>query len=85
VSGYTPTGSTPASPASGLMTADNPGGTNYASSSPNAPGTTPWLSTKYNNTFDATNNIYWLHYGYATGGNGQNTFTRQFYEELVKQ
>ena len=75
----------PAAPASGFMTADNPGGTNYSSAAPNAPGTAPWVSSTYNNTYDATNNIFWLHYGYAGGGNGQNTFTRQFYEKLVKQ
>lgn len=85
VSNWAAQGGTPAQPASGFMTADNPGGTNYSSAAPNAPGTSPWLSSTYNNTYDATNKIFWLHYGYASGGNGQNTFTRQFYEELVAQ
>jgi hypothetical protein len=85
VSNWTAVGSCPPAPASGLMTADNPGGTNYKSAAPNVPGQAPWLSSTYNNTYDAAHTTFWLHYGYASGGNGQNTFTRQFYEKLVKQ
>ena len=85
VSNWVATGSTPAAPASGFMTADNPGGTDYSTAAPNAPGAGEWVSSKYNNTFDASSHTFMLHYGYAGGGNGQNTFTRQFYEKLVKQ
>lgn len=75
----------PPAPASGFMTLDNPGGTNYSSAAPNAPGTAPWLSSTYNNTYDASGKTFWIHIGYAGGGNGQNTFTRQFYMKLVAQ
>jgi hypothetical protein len=81
LTGYRPIGSTPALPASGFMTADNPGHFVY---SPLAPGTAPWVSSTYNNSYDATNKIYYFHIGYAGGGNGQNTFTRQVYMKMVK-
>ena len=84
VTNWTPVGSTPGGTASGFMTLDNPGGVNYSSASPNAPGTTPWLSSTYNNTYDAANKTFWLHYGYG-GSGGQGSWTRQFYEKLVKK
>jgi hypothetical protein len=83
---YTAVGSTPSGLNSGFMTADDPGGTVYAKASPQAPGTTPWLSSTYNNSYDATKKIYWLHFGYvSSGGSSQNSYTRQFYMELVAQ
>jgi hypothetical protein len=85
LSNYVPISSMPKGTASGFMTLDNPGGTDYSSAAPQAPGTAPWLSSTYNNSYDAANKTFWLHVGYASGGNGQNTFTRQMYEKLVKQ
>lgn len=83
---YQAVGSTPGGLNSGFMTADNPGGVSYSKAAPQAPGTAPWLSSTYNNTYDATNKIYWLHYGYvSSGGTSQNSYSRQFYEELVAQ
>lgn len=72
---------TPSGTQSGFMTADNPGGTVYASP---VPGTSGWVSTTYNNTYNGSNTFY-MHYGYAAGGNGQNTYTRQVYEKFVRQ
>lgn len=85
VTNWIPVGAAPAAPASGFMTLDNPGGTNYAKAAPNVPGQTPWLSSIYNNTFDATKSTYWFHYGYGGGAGDQTGYTRQFYEKLVKQ
>ncbi|SRR5258705_3402063 len=75
---------------SGFMTADNPGGTDYTTSIPLAggvPGTAPWTSATYNNTYNAATKTFWMHYGYVTGvpGVGQNSYTRQVYEKWVKQ
>jgi hypothetical protein len=83
VTGYRTIGSTPTPPASGFMTLDNPGGTNYSSAAPNAPGTAPWVSSTYNNTYDAGKKTYYFHVGYAGGGNGQTTYTRQVYMKMV--
>ena len=83
LTGYRAIGA-PAAPASGFMDADNPGGTGYSSAAPNAPGTAPWVSSTYNNSYDATNQTYYLHVGYASGGNGESTFTRQVYMKMVK-
>ncbi len=79
---WVPLGSTPAAPASGFMTADNPGGTDYSSSAPNNPGTAPWTSTSYNNTYDATAQTFYMHYGY--NGTAPNSFSRQVYEKWVR-
>ena len=70
----------PAPPASGFMNADNPGSNN-----PNYTAATGFISKTYNNTYDPANQIYWMHFGYASGGNGQNTWTRQIYEKWVRQ
>jgi hypothetical protein len=81
LSNFQPTGSTPAGTSSGFFTSDNPEGAEYATSAPLAPGTAPYVQSTYNNTYDATNKTYWLHYGY----NGSpNAWTRQFYEKMVK-
>jgi len=85
LSNWTALGSTPASPASGFMSLDNPGGTDYSAASPNVPGTGEWVSSKFNNTYDPAEKTFWMHYGYAGGGNGQNTYTRQAYEKWVRQ
>lgn len=85
VTGYQAVGSTPAAPSSGFMTADNPGGVNYSSAAPNAPGQGAWVSSTYNNTYDATKQTYWLHIGYGGGSANQNGYTRQFYMKMVKQ
>ena len=77
-------GATPAAPQSGFMTEDNPGGANYSTAAPDAPGKAPWLSSAYNNTYNPTTHTFWMHYGYAVGGNGQNTWTRQTYEKWVR-
>jgi hypothetical protein len=85
MSNWTAMGSTPAAPASGFMSLDNPGGTDYSAASPDSPGSGTWVSTTYNNTYDASSKTFWMHYGYAGGGNGQNTYTRQVYEKWVRQ
>jgi hypothetical protein len=79
------TGNTPAAPQSGFMTLDNPSGTDYSLAAPNVPGSGTWVSSTYNNTYDATNKIYWLHIGYAGGASSQYNYTRQIYEEMVAQ
>lgn len=85
LSNYVAKGAVPPAPASGLMTADNPGHIDYSTAAPDAPGAGEWVSSKYNNTYDAATKTFWLHFGYATGGNGQNTWSRQFYMKLVKK
>ena len=82
LSGYAAAGATPAAPASGFMTADNPGGIGYLG--PDLPGVAPWLQTTYNNSYDPATKTFWLHYGYHVGGTGQNTYTRNIYEKWVK-
>ncbi|QKJ32159.1 DUF1735 domain-containing protein [Mucilaginibacter mali] len=86
LSNYVPLGATPAIPASGFMTADNPGNIPYTGTIGNSarPGTAPWVQSTYNNTYDAASKTFYLHVGYQTGGNGQNTFTRQVYEKSVR-
>jgi hypothetical protein len=78
---YQAAGATPGTTGSGFFTVDAPEGGAYASAAPNAPGTAPWLQTTYNNTYDAANKTYWLHYGY---NGGVNAWTRQIYEKMVK-
>lgn len=73
---------------SGFMTLDNPGGTDYTTSLPNAPGTAPYTSANYNNTYNASTKTFWLHYGYIASGATNQTqtgFTRQAYVQAVKQ
>jgi len=74
-----------APPSSGFMTADNPGATDYSAAAPDAPGTDPWVSSTYNNTYDPATRTFWMHYGYGGGSTNQNGFTRQFYEKWVRQ
>ncbi|WP_461449773.1 DUF1735 domain-containing protein [Mucilaginibacter sp.] len=85
VSNWVPEGSTPAAPASGFMTADNPGGFTYVTTDGSQPGTAPYTSSTYNNTYNATTKTFMLHYGYGVGSSGQNGYTRQFYSKLVAQ
>lgn len=74
-------GTTPASPASGFMTMDNPSGTSYPSA-PVPPGVAPYIHSTYNNRYDPVNKVFYLHYGYATGSAGEFQYTRQVYEKL---
>jgi hypothetical protein len=88
ITNYVPIGSTPAVPASGLMSADYPspsGSNGFPSAAPLSPGTAPYTVATYNNTYVAASKTFFLHYGYASGGNGQSTFTRVVYEKLVRQ
>ena len=72
--------------ASGFMTLDNPAGVDYSSSAPNNPGAGEWVSSKYNNTYSTEGTpTFWMHYGYKSGGAGQETYTRQVYEKWVRQ
>jgi hypothetical protein len=84
---YAPSGSTPAVPASGFMTQDNPAGQDYSDPSNlgNLPGKAPFTSATYNNTYVPASKTFWMHYGYQSGGNGEATFTRQVYEKWVRQ
>ncbi len=73
-------GATPAVPASGFMTLDNP------AKIPTYPGTTTGFVAKtYNNTYDVAKSIFWMHYGYGVGTTSQNAFTRQVYEKWERQ
>jgi hypothetical protein len=84
VSGWEATGSAASTVANGFMTLDNPGGTTFAGAP--QPGVAPWLSTTYNNTYDAATQTFYLHYGYnAASGTSQNNFTRQIYEKWVRK
>jgi hypothetical protein len=80
---YAAVGAAPAAPASGFMTADNPGKTVYPGT--DQPGSGEWVQSKYNNTYDPATKTFFLHAGYASGGNGQSTFTRQSYDMLVRK
>ncbi len=85
---YVATNGTPVAPASGFMTKDNPGNFSFPAVSPVAPGSNGWVASKYNNTYDATNKIYWLLVGLNEGtGNtaGQNNWNNQSYMEMVAQ
>ncbi len=73
---------------SNFMTADNPGGTDYSSTSNggNLPGDAAFNKTIYNNTYDPATKTFYLHYGYVNGVTGdQSKFTRQIYEKWVKK
>ena len=76
-------GSTPPPPQSGFFTADNPGAVAYPG--PQFPGTGEWVQTKYNNTYDAANKTFWMHYGYGVGSSGPTGWTRNIYEKWVRQ
>ena len=82
LSNYVALGATPPAPASGFFTADNPGGIPYTAAE--KPGVGQWLHSTYNNTYNATSKTLFLHVGYASGGNGQNTWSRQVYEKSVR-
>jgi hypothetical protein len=82
---YVATGATPAAPSSGLMSTDNPGNFGFPDVAPIAPGSGSWVSSTYNNTYDATNKIYWLHIGYGSGSTGVSGWSRQVYEKMVAQ
>lgn len=82
---YQAVGSTPSGGGSGFMTADDPGGIYASSSASVKPGQSPWQSATYNNTYDASKKTFWLHVGYAGGGSGQNTWSRQVYQKMVKE
>jgi hypothetical protein len=79
---YIAAGNTPAAPASGFMTADDPGGHYTGSTLANVPGQGQWVSSTYNNTIDASG-TFWLHVGYASGSSDQNGYTRQVYMEMT--
>jgi len=83
LSAWEASGATPAAPASGFMTADNPGA--WAYPGPEFPGTAPWVQTTYNNSYNAATKTFWLHYGYATGAAGQNDYSRNIYEKWVRK
>jgi len=85
LSNWVAVGSCPAAPASGFMTLDNPSGTDYSSAAPATIGPAGYNSTTYNNTYTAGTKTFMFHFGYASGGNGQATFTRQFYMMSVHQ
>lgn len=73
---------------SNFMTADNPGGTDYSSSTNegNVPGDALFNKTIYNNTYDPATKTFYLHYGYKNGAvGGQTIFTRQIYEKWVRK
>jgi hypothetical protein len=73
------TGATPVGPASGFMTADNPGNINYTGSS--KPGTPPWVHSMYNNKYYPSLGVFYMHYGYGSGATSQNGYDRQIYEK----
>ena len=79
-------GSCPAAPAAGFMTSDNPGNVDYsASGAPTMPGTDPYTSSKYNNTYNPTTKVFMMHYGYGSGSTAPTGWTRQVYEQWVRQ
>jgi len=90
---WVPVGSTPAVPASGFMTLDNPAGVDYTASTDGAtglpptdlPGGTKYNSTLFNNTYNSDTKTFMMHFGYAGGSTSQAGYTRQFYMKLVAQ
>jgi hypothetical protein len=82
---YIAAGGTPASPASGFMTSDDPGGFYTPPQAPipaNVPGQGQWVSSTYNNSIDASG-TFWFHIGYAGASTGQSGYTRQVYMEMA--
>src|SRR6478735_6415846 len=77
------TGTTYPAPASGFMTADNPGGFTYAG--PPYPGSVPWVQSTYNNTYDPATHTFYMHYGYSSSALNQNGYDRQIYEQYTLQ
>ena len=75
-----------AASASGFMTLDNPAAYDYSEVTSEVPGAGEWLSSTYNNTYSEEGTpTFWMHYGYKSGGAGQETYTRQAYEKWVRQ
>jgi len=71
-------GSTPAAPASGFMTSDNPGGFSFY------PGVTSgYTHSMYNNKYYPATKTFYMHYGYQTAATSQNQYQRQVYEKYV--
>jgi YVTN family beta-propeller protein len=67
-----------------FMTLDNPGGVDYTTcgcNGGNVPGDANYNISIYDNHYDPVTKTFWLHYGYGSGGPGQNNFTRQLYEK----
>jgi hypothetical protein len=86
---YAAAGVTPTGLNSGFFTSDQPGASatwGNSSGSADRPGTSPWLHSTYNNTYDAATKTFYMHYGYvASGGSGQASWTRQVYEKWVRK
>jgi len=80
ISNWSAQNATPVQPASGFMTKDNP-----AKIATYPGSTTGFVSSTYNNTYDPVNMIFWMHYGYGVGSTGQVGYTRQVYEQCVRQ
>jgi hypothetical protein len=89
-------GATPAAPASGFMTSDNPNGFNYGTSTDTGtgnpptslPGGTTYNITNYPNTCTVGSNTkatFLFHFGYQSGSTGQSGYQRQFYMKSVQQ
>lgn len=81
VSNWAGTGATPAAPASGFMTTDNPGAVSFASGYPVGDNT----HANFPNTYDAGTKTFKFHYGYAGGSTGEAGYTRQIVEKWVRQ
>lgn len=73
-------GSTYPAPASGFMTADDPGGFFFGGTKP---GTDPWVQSTYNNIYDPLTHTFYMHYGYNISAGNQNGYDRQVYEKYV--
>lgn len=75
-------GATPPAPGSGFYTSDvpNPQGIVFPVAAP--PGTSPWLHSAYNNTYNPGTKTFMMHYGY--NGSNQN-WSRTVYEKWVKK
>lgn len=83
---YVALGACPPAPASGLMTTDNPGNVDYtANAGITLPGTAPYTSATYNNTYNPATKTFYMHYGYGTGSTSPSGWTRQVYEMWVRQ
>jgi hypothetical protein len=88
---YTVTGGAATPASSGFMTKDNPGAVDYSVALAQdgvAPGTAPFLSSTYNNTYDYSATTFLVHVGYHGGGastDDQSTYTRQLYLKFVKE
>jgi hypothetical protein len=74
VSNWESAGSTPASPAAGFMTTDNPAGI------PTYPGPGGFTNANFPNSYDAASKTFKFHYGYGGGSTSPAGWTRQIYE-----